>query len=44
MGNFRLASIQDIILMKLSAICGRDEYKDYFKDLNVHTQIKSSVT
>ncbi len=27
---FRLASIEDITVMKLSAICGRDEYKDYF--------------
>jgi len=29
-GMFRLASIEDITVMKLSAICGRDEYKDYF--------------
>lgn len=27
---FRLASIHDITLMKLSAICNRDEFKDYF--------------
>ncbi len=27
---FRLVSIEDITVMKLSAICGRDEYKDYF--------------
>jgi predicted nucleotidyltransferase component of viral defense system len=27
---FRLASIEDITVMKLSAICGRDEFKDYF--------------
>jgi predicted nucleotidyltransferase component of viral defense system len=28
--NFRLASINDLTAMKLSAICGREEYKDYF--------------
>lgn len=28
--NFRLASITDITIMKLSAICSREEYKDYF--------------
>ncbi|MFA5792360.1 MAG: nucleotidyl transferase AbiEii/AbiGii toxin family protein [Candidatus Gracilibacteria bacterium] len=28
--NFRLAQFKDITAMKLSAICGRDEYKDYF--------------
>lgn len=28
--NFRLIGIKDITLMKLSAICGREEYKDYF--------------
>jgi hypothetical protein len=27
---FRLASIKDIAVMKLVAICGREEYKDYF--------------
>ena len=27
---FKLASIKDILLMKLSAICGRSEYKDYY--------------
>ncbi|HCM53769.1 MAG TPA: hypothetical protein DIS59_02355 [Candidatus Magasanikbacteria bacterium] len=27
---FRLASLEDIVVMKLSAICGREEYKDYF--------------
>lgn len=27
---FRLASLKDITLMKLSAICSREEYKDYF--------------
>lgn len=28
--GFRLASIADITIMKLSAICSREEYKDYF--------------
>ena len=28
--NFRLASVKDVTVMKLSAICGREEYKDYF--------------
>ncbi|MHB8860674.1 MAG: nucleotidyl transferase AbiEii/AbiGii toxin family protein [Minisyncoccota bacterium] len=28
--NFRLAGLKDITVMKLSAICGREEYKDYF--------------
>jgi predicted nucleotidyltransferase component of viral defense system len=28
--NFRLAQLKDITAMKLSAICSRDEYKDYF--------------
>jgi len=28
--DFRLAQIKDITVMKLSAICGREEYKDYF--------------
>lgn len=28
--NFRLAGIQDIVVMKLLAICSREEYKDYF--------------
>lgn len=27
---FRLAGIKDITVMKLSAVCGREEYKDYF--------------
>jgi predicted nucleotidyltransferase component of viral defense system len=27
---FRIVSKEDITLMKLSAICGREEYKDYF--------------
>jgi hypothetical protein len=27
---FPLASLADITVMKLAAICGRDEYKDYF--------------
>ncbi len=28
--TFRLASLADITVMKLAAVCGRDEYKDYF--------------
>lgn len=28
--GFRLAGLKDITVMKLSAICGREEYKDYF--------------
>lgn len=28
--DFRLAQIKDITVMKLSAICAREEYKDYF--------------
>lgn len=27
---FRLAGIKDIAVMKLGAVCGREEYKDYF--------------
>jgi hypothetical protein len=27
---FRLAGTADLTVMKLSAICGREEYKDYF--------------
>lgn len=28
--SFRLAGVKDIAVMKLVAICGREEYKDYF--------------
>lgn len=28
--TFRLVGLKDITVMKLSAICGREEYKDYF--------------
>jgi len=28
--SFRLADIKDIVMMKLIAVCGREEYKDYF--------------
>lgn len=28
--DFRLVQINDLTIMKLSAICGREEYKDYF--------------
>lgn len=28
--DFRLAQIKDLTIMKLSAVCSREEYKDYF--------------
>lgn len=28
--GFHIASLQDLVVMKLSAVCGRDEYKDYY--------------
>lgn len=28
--GFRIASVQDLVVMKLNAVCGRDEYKDYY--------------
>jgi hypothetical protein len=28
--NFKLVQLSDLTVMKLSAICGREEYKDYF--------------
>lgn len=28
--NFRLAQVKDITIMKLSTVCGREEYKDFF--------------
>lgn len=28
--GFRIASLRDLVVMKLSAVCGRDEYKDYY--------------
>lgn len=28
--GFRIASLEDLVVMKLSAVCGRDEYKDYY--------------
>ena len=27
---FRIASVRDLVAMKLNAVCGRDEYKDYY--------------
>ncbi|HEX8946781.1 MAG TPA: nucleotidyl transferase AbiEii/AbiGii toxin family protein [Candidatus Paceibacterota bacterium] len=30
LGGIRVASLEDITVMKLAAICGREEYKDYF--------------
>lgn len=37
-GYFRLAGISDLTVMKLQAILGRDEYKDYF-DLACLTEV-----
>jgi predicted nucleotidyltransferase component of viral defense system len=28
--GFRIAGVHDLVVMKLNAICGRDEYKDYY--------------
>lgn len=28
--GLRLAGVRDLVIMKLNAICGRDEYKDYY--------------
>jgi hypothetical protein len=28
--GFRIAGLRDLVVMKLNAICGRDEYKDYY--------------
>lgn len=28
--GFRIAGARDLVVMKLNAICGRDEYKDYY--------------
>lgn len=28
--EFRLASVSDLVVMKLNAVCGRNEYKDYY--------------
>ena len=28
--GFRLIGLKDIVVMKLNAVCGRDEYKDYY--------------
>lgn len=38
-----LAGVRDITIMKLNAICGREEYKDYFDlaCLTQHTDIRS---
>ena len=44
-GAFRLAGVKDITIMKLSAICGREEYKDYFDlaCLSKKTDIRSWI-
>lgn len=43
--NFRLADIKDITVMKLAAVCGREEYKDYFDlaCIAIETDIRSWV-
>lgn len=28
--GFRIAGVRDLVVMKLNAVCGRDEYKDYY--------------
>jgi len=41
-GVFTLASLQDLVVMKLIAVCGREEYKDYFDlaHLAKHTDVR----
>lgn len=43
--DFRLVSIKDITIMKLMAVCGREEYKDYFDlaCIALETDIRSWV-
>ncbi|GEM_PF-1365952 len=43
---FRLADIKDITVMKLGAVCGREEYKDYFDLASIadETDIRSWVS
>ena len=42
-GFFRVASLSDLVVMKLSAVCGREEYKDYFDlaFLTKHTDVRA---
>lgn len=44
--SFRLANIKDITVMKLVAICGREEYKDYFDlaCLEKETDVRSWIS
>ena len=44
--DFRLAGLKDIAVMKLSAICGREEYKDYFDLACIaeHTDARSWIS
>jgi hypothetical protein len=43
---FQMASLSDIVCMKLAAICGREEYKDYFDlaYLSESTDVRSWTT
>ena len=44
--DFRIAGVEDIVVMKLNALCGREEYKDYY-DLAVlseMTDVRSWIT
>lgn len=44
--DFRIAGVGDIVVMKLNAICGREEYKDYYDlaILSEITDVRSWVT
>lgn len=37
-GHFRIAGPRDLVVMKLNAVCGRDEYKDYYDLAELATQ------
>ena len=43
---FRIAGLKDIVVMKLAAICGRDEYKDYYDlaTLSTLTDVRAWVS
>ena len=44
--DFRIVGVRDIIVMKLNAICGREEYKDYYDlaILSEMTDVREWVT
>ncbi|MFZ1626408.1 MAG: nucleotidyl transferase AbiEii/AbiGii toxin family protein [Candidatus Moraniibacteriota bacterium] len=44
--EFRIASVSDLVVMKLNAVCGRDEYKDYYDlaQLSVITDVRTWPT